>query len=483
MKSQFSTFCLIVLCTVYHCARSQQLNFYNPPDDDARKYTEWISATEKRYKQDLSSLTGRNKKFLVELYKERYERIKKMYDQNEIVGSAEATAYLQKLYSTIAQANPVLQPLETRIAFSRTWWPNASSMGEGTILFNIGLFHKLQNESQAAFVICHELAHLYLNHSNNSINRYVNTVTSDEFKKELKRINSSQYQQGQQLESLLTSLISGSRRHSREYEAEADSMALEWLKNTGFDVQHVLSCLQLLDSVDHDKYHINPPLNKLFHFSEYPFQEKWVKEEKSLFTAMAASTEEEAKKGMDSLKTHPDCKARIAKLQARVEQYRQPAGKPFVVNEQLFHKLQTEFDYEIIDYCYRTGNISRSLYYTLQLLQLQPHNAYLVTNTGRCLNELYTAQKEHVLSHRVDMPSPYNDNDYNTLLQFIQRLRLGDLAAFCYYFLKPYEQGFSTHEDFLHALIGSKANFNKPDEMKRWISVYNKQFPNGKYKF
>jgi predicted Zn-dependent protease len=284
------------LCRSY----AQPLSFYNSPEDDSGKYKEWMNATEKRYQQDILSLTGKNKKYLVELYKERFDMIRKMYDQKEIVAAGEPNAYLQSLYSEIVKSNPTLQQLEARVAFSRAWWPNASSMGEGTILFNIGLFHKLQNESQAAFVICHELAHLYLRHSNNNIDRFVNTVHSEEFQQEIKRIEKSQYKQGQQLDALVKTLTFRSRKHSREYEAQADSMALEWMKNTAFDVQEVLSCLHLLDSVDGDKYRVSPGIDRVLNCKEYPFQAKWIKEEKTLFSAMAANSEAAAKKEQDS---------------------------------------------------------------------------------------------------------------------------------------------------------------------------------------
>lgn len=475
--------CLIVFCSCFCRSYSQQLGFYNSPEDDNGKYKEWMNATEKRYQQDVLGLSGKNKKYLVELYKERFEMIRKMYDQKEIVTAAEPSDYLQSLFAEIIKSNPALKQLEARVAFSRAWWPNASSMGEGTIVFNIGLFHKLQNESQAAFVICHELAHLYLNHSNNSIDRFVNTVHSEEFMKELKKIEKSEYRQGQQLDALVKTLAFRSRKHSREYEAQADSMALEWMKNTAFDVQEVLSCLNLLDSVDQDKYRVSPAIDKVLNCKEFPFQAKWIKDEQSLFGAMAASTEAEAKKDQDSLKTHPDCSIRVSKLTGKVQQYRNASGRAFVVDEKLFHKLQSDFDYEIIDYCFRSNNISRSFYYTLQMLQVQPGNAYLVTNVGRCLNELYAAQKAHTLSNSVDLPSPYNEKDYNTLLHFIQRVRLPDIAALSYYFLQAHQQNLSDSEAFLAALIDSKANFNKPEEKQQWVERYNKQFPHGKYKF
>jgi predicted metal-dependent hydrolase len=478
-----SLICLIICYSCCCSAFSQNLTYYTPPEDDAEKYKEWIDATEKRYKQDVLTLSGKNKKYLEQLYKERYESIKKMYDKKAIITASRATGYLQLLFNEILKSNAALRLSEARVAFARTWWPNASSMGEGTIIFNIGLFHKLKNESQAAFVICHELAHLYLNHSNNAIATYVNTIHSDEFQKELKKISQSQYQQNQQLENLVKTMAFGSRRHSREHEAEADSLALEWMKNTSFDVRESLTCLSLLDTVDRDKYNIAPPLNRTFNFKEYPFQERWVKEEQSLFNALAASSEAEAKKEQDSLKTHPDCSIRVSKLAGRVQQYYSSSSRAFVVDEKLFRQLQSDFDYEIIDYCYRTDNVSRSLYYTLQMLQVQPDNTWLITNTGRCINKLFTAQKNHTLTQITDLPSPYNEKNYNALLHFIQRVRLTDLGAISYYFLQAWQSGLLANEDFLAALIESKANFNKPEEKQQLIETYKKQFPAGKYHF
>lgn len=482
MKPLTTVICLILCCCISNTF-CQNLTYYKSPEDDAAKYKEWMAATEKRYNADVSGLSGKNKKYLEQLFKDRYENIKKMYDRKEIVTEATANGYLQLLITEIKRSNQSLAALDTRVAFSRTWWPNASSMGEGTILFNIGLFYKLQNESQVAFVLCHELAHLFLNHSNNNINRYVNTVYSDEFQAELKKINKSQYQKNQQLDALTKSITFGSRRHSREHESEADSLALEWLKNTSFDVRESLTCLAQLDSIDDDKYNVTLPLKRMFNFQEYPFQERWTKEEKSLFGSLAASSEAESQKERDSLKTHPECSLRVAKLKDRVQQYYKAGSRTFVVNEKQFKQLQNDFDYEVIDFCYRSDNVSRSLYYSIQMLETQPTNAYLITNIGRCINKLFTAQKDHTLGKVVDLPSPYNDKNYNNLLEFIQRVRLTDIGAFSYYYLLHNQNTLMTNEDFLAALIDSKANFDKPDEKQALIDMYKKQFPSGKYHF
>lgn len=81
------------------------------------------------------------------------------------------------------------------------------------------------------------------------------------------------------------------------------------------------------------------------------------------------------------------------------------------------------------------------------------------------------------------MPSPYNDKNYNNLLEFIQRVRLMDLGAFSYYFLQHRSSNLMANEDFLATFIESKGNFNKADEKQQLIETYKKQFPSGKYHF
>ncbi|MBO9658866.1 MAG: hypothetical protein J7527_08570, partial [Chitinophagaceae bacterium] len=72
---------------------------------------------------------------------------------------------------------------------------------------------------------------------------------------------------------------------------------------------------------------------------------------------------------------------------------------------------------------------------------------------------------------------------YNNLLQFIQKVRLMDFAAFSYYFLQPYQSVDQPSEMMLVALINSKTNFDKQDEKSSLIALYNKLYPNGKTKF
>jgi Zn-dependent protease with chaperone function len=409
-----------------------------------------------RYTKDVSSLEGKNKKYIAAIYKERVDLIKEKLDQGEALTDEQATNYLNALVAEVAKVNPIINPTELRVLFSREWWPNACSMGEGTIFFNIALFNRLQNESQAVFILCHELSHYYLNHGNNAIQKYITTLYSDEFQKQLKEIQKSEYRKNQQLENLAKGIAFRSHRHSREFENAADSMAIELMKKTNYDLSEALNVLALLDSVDKDKYNYPLNLSKRFDFATYPFKKTWLQTSTLSF---AVVKDEKAKAEEDSLKTHPDCKMRILKLNDLVQKYNKPSNKKFIVSKERFEQLKNEFDFEIINFCLEKKDISRSLYYSLEMVNAMPENVYLHTVIGKCLNAIYSSQKKHELGKIVDLPKSVLPEEYNNLLHLIQNLRLNEIAAISYYYMQQFSGKYDNDSEFAATLKTSIENF------------------------
>jgi len=446
----------VLILALSFTAPAQVVPYSSRPDNEPAN-KEMLAALTKRYEQDLATLSGSNKKYIAEVYKERWSLIKERITAKEIITATETQAYLKSLTNEIFRWNPTISDEGLRIFFSKSFYANASSMGEGTILFNIGLFHRLENESQVVFVLCHELAHYFLKHSNDNISSYITTIYSDEFQRQLRSIKKSGYQQNNQLESLSKNLMFRNRRHSRAFEQAADSMALELLKNTGYDVQEALSCLASLDSADKDKYNTELALDKQFNFASFPFKKSWLESDDLVFTDTKNRKE---KKEEDSLKTHPDCSVRIERLKQKVTEYTRAGSRKFVVDEKRFSELRSRFDYEIVAYCFNSKQISRALYFSLQMLQQYPSDVYLNTMVGKCLNEIYAAQKNHVLSKIVDLPDKRQEPKYNAVLNLIQNLRLSEVAALSYHFLKIREPQLLTDNDFRETFSISKQNFN-----------------------
>jgi predicted Zn-dependent protease len=66
--------------------------------------------------------------------------------------------YVQRVFDHIRQANPQLPPVQ--LVLSRNPEPNAHAVGNSTVMLNVGLLGRLENESQLAYILCHELAHV-----------------------------------------------------------------------------------------------------------------------------------------------------------------------------------------------------------------------------------------------------------------------------------------------------------------------------------
>ncbi|MEJ7912563.1 MAG: M48 family metalloprotease [Chitinophagaceae bacterium] len=444
---------LLLFCNLSYA----QPGSLTPPTELTAAEKEILSTVTRRYQQDVAGLTGSYKKYIADFYKERYEMVQELLEEKEIIPAGEAHAYLNKIAGEILKYNPSIDKNALRILFSRSFVANAYSVGEGTILFHIGLFHRLSNESQVAFILSHELAHYYLNHGNDHIKTYVTTIYSDEFQKQLKAIKKSDYGKTTQLEALAKNLNFRNRRHSRQFEQAADSMALELLKNTPYDVREALTCLALLDSADSNKYNSASALEEQFHTTGFPFKKNWLENDELRFTETKSIRE---KREEDSLKTHPDCSLRIERLSEKVKDYYKEGSRKFLVDTTTFYDLKVQFDYGVIEYCFQTKKMSRALYLALQMLRQHPDDSYLNIMVGQCLNEIYQSQKSHQLSKVVDVPRPDQDPKYNTVLIFLQNLRLQEVAALSYHYLKQKEPALLNHPSFQQAFSKSKQNFN-----------------------
>jgi Zn-dependent protease with chaperone function len=427
---------------------------FSPVAEDSVLLTRLSAEYAGQYKQELELLPRENRKDYQALYADRWKSIEARFDRQEIYTAPDAQAYLDALTAEIVRSNPLLQEHPFHCFFSRSYIPNAEYIGEGIILVNMGLFERLHNESEAAFILCHEIAHYILHHQENSMAKYVTTINSRETQEELRQIKNSQYEKREALEHLVKGIAFDSRRHSRDHEAQADSMGVELMRHTSYDLHGALTTLALLDGIDKDDFDTEASLQQLFNAREYPFKKKWLNQESGLLGGHAQLKAEE---NIDSLKTHPACRQRIQLLSPTVG--KAAAGRLFIVDSARFVALQERFRYEVIEYAYADNEYTHSLFLTLELLHDRPGDGYGIGNTGRLLNAIYVAQKAHRLSNVVDLPAPGYPDNYNTLLQFVQNLYLGDLASINYYFLVPWHPKLDGYPIFRNAYEESVRTF------------------------
>lgn len=478
--ARWQQLCLLtILCAFSSRLLAQPSNLHSVLKTDSAYLKKELKAAEDRLKADQEKADGEFKKYIKEIYKERFDYIKSCFEANAIVSDPEAVAYLQQITNEILQHNPSLQALQPRFLLYKAWWPNASSLGEGTILVNIGMIYKVRNEAQLAFILCHELAHLYKNHSEDAIQQYVHTYYDKDFQKELKRISKQEYEKNKKLKELEKSIRFSDHRHSREKETEADATAVEFLKNTRYRLSEALSGLAMLDSIDNDKYNVEPALKQYFNAAAFPFKAAWTKEEESFFGGAKITIDEKIK---DSLKTHPDCQKRVLNITETVNRNNKP-GTVENLDATAFTTWQRRYDFEVIAFAYDRGFISLAMYGALQTLSQYPDDPWLLALIGNAWHDLYVAQKKHELSKYIDLPSPYQEKKYNDFLVFLQNLSLSDIAQINYHFLEGKKEKGLPQEDYVYALIRSKEDAAKPTEKDQWIQYYQTHFTNPRYKF
>lgn len=405
------------------------------------------STLEKQYAADYKAV-----------YNDQFKEVELLLKSSRAVTAPDVHGYLQSVLQKIVEANNELKGLQLRVVFSRDWWPNAYSMGEGTLAVNAGLMVFLGSEAELVFVLCHELAHFQLDHSNKKIKKYIETINSEEVKKELKRLSKEEYRVNQQLAELERSVVFDSRRHSRDNEAEADRQAFRFMKNTGYDCNSIVSVLQLLDKIDDTLLFRPLDLEKVLNLNEYPFKKKWIQKQSSIFSQVGDESTL-TQKEKDSLKTHPDCSIRIALLDDSIKKVSSPGKKKFIVNENMFNRLKKEFIIEITEQNYKSKNLSRNLYYGLLLLQNEVEVPMAVYSIARCLNLAYEYTKNHRFGTMIDAESKVYPADYNLLLRMLNRIRLEEIAALNYYFCASYLTAMKDYEGFTEEMMKAQKVF------------------------
>jgi len=97
---------------------------------------------------------------------------------------------------------------------------------------------------------------------------------------------------------------------------------------------------------------------------------------------------------------------------------------------------------------FKSNNLSRNLYYSLQMLQSGENTAYAMFAIARGLNIMHESQKNHKLGIITDKETRGYPADYNILLRMLDRLRLEEIANINYNFCMQHKAEMSVYTGF-----------------------------------
>lgn len=439
-----------------------------------------LSKIDSRLAQDLAGLPKVNRKFLAKEYQERADSLKSEILGENFIQDSLWTAWFQNILDEILKSNPTISAHDVTLFLSQYESPNARSVGEGTLVFNVALLPFLKNESQVAAILSHELAHFANDHGNIALHHYVNTLYSPETQKQLKNISKGKVNKTQRAIDLMKGMAYKSSRHSRFKETEADSLGFVFLSNTRYQLKEAIGVLKILDSIDQHTWPVIP-YESIFNAPGFPFQDSWLENSASSGLSSQPAFHSEIF-ASDSMKTHPDCEHRILLAQAQYDALGQPTGgQLFIQPESNFLQLQNYAQYEVIEGLNRRGASGRALFRALVLSINKPDDSYLNGLIIKSICEISQSQRAHKLRNVLDLPDADYSDEYNRFLKFVNNLRVSDLEKMAYHYALNHWAQSSGNEGFVFAAIWSAYLAGAKESFEVWKQKYLDTYPNGAY--
>ncbi|MCB2378259.1 M48 family metallopeptidase [Hymenobacter sp. BT635] len=416
-------------------------------------------------------------------YRDHYRKIVKE-TSDEVFNSIRYSAlldptvepYVQQVFRRILAANPQL-PATAKLVLSRNPQPNAHAVGTSTVMLNIGLLPRLENESQLAFILCHELAHVACRHMQTSMQEHLLAVHSKEMKREYRRILNSEYNISSQIKALALGFSLNSNYHHRRYERQADSLGYVLLSRTSYDASQAYRALELLDTIDQPETAGPLPLSAYFNCAEFPRTFAAAENKpKSIFTVKAA--EKTVLETTDTLKSHPDCAKRMRFVRTLARD--QVAAGPQAASTPEFARIRHISRLEVIQSWFDYDCYDHALFDALLLLPQQPQNSYLRSVVLLSLYELQQHLQGHTYNEVVSTISPRNSAPFNDLLRVLYDLRHDEFKGLSACFAQANEPG-QADEYALAARYAAMALAAEPATAASLKAQLQKQYAGGRF--
>ncbi len=382
--------------------------------------------------------------------------------------------FLQKTLRRLQASNP--EAKNCRLVVTRSYVDNAFATGDGTIFINAGLVHTLKNEDQVAFVIAHELAHNILDHVQKNLSNYLGSLYDKDLQAEYNKIIKNGYNKNKRIKALLMKVSVNNLYHQRHQESAADSMAFYMIMSAGFNPAEGYNALKIFDNTSSLGYGIFEKQASFF-----ACKESWQSSpvEKSSGSIFNVKKEVDTS---DSLKSHPDCKARMAAIRRLLLRAGHDTTQHITTSpDNSFLKVTRAAGYESIQAMFDYEYFDRSLYSSLCELQFEPQSPYLRSMAILSLLQLKSYLQRHRYSEVVSNISDYNPQELNKFLEFLNALNLSDFKALKESFDKLYP-GTASKEEFplIAAFAGAHIAGYSPGA-NSLAAEYKKMYPSGRF--
>jgi len=339
-------FCLLICCPFFETVAQLNTNNYEPIRFKGTIPARFLGTVAEKTALDINNLpnvVGLDEAALQNFYSSSNHELQQLFVEGQLYFNDTISSYVQGICKMLLPNN------SPEVYISKQTFANASTWRDGTLVVNIGLLSRLENEAQLAFVLAHELQHYLAQHS---LLQYHSSLLNNGV------ISNSSHVQA-----------ANTINYSQQHELEADSAGFYRLTKSVYDATTALSLLQLLTHID-TPIESNFPtiLRQLTTNILLYLPQNWINTcEKTSFSGKKSNT--------TTSQSHPDISLRITKMKNYLQDYTPPSNA--VKNSEAFNHIQTLCRFELIEQAYLQAQYGYSLYACLMLLQEYPNNNYL----------------------------------------------------------------------------------------------------------
>lgn len=359
--------------------------------------------------------TGEKREFLLDVLAERRDAFREMISEGKLITDGELYDYVQSVADKIVATNGVGSKRTIFLVKDET--ANAFNMGDDNVFIHLGLIYRLENETELAYVIAHELGH---NESEHFLKRqvdYADLSLNDSIKDAQKDIMKKEYGHVTALNKLMIPWILASKEKSRECEAEADDFGYKSLQNSSYVPEHAIAVFDILENgefeKDTTKFDFVPLLSLDKGKLDYtrPLRLR-------VGSSLGSFSPKEKGEYEDMLRTHPFSQDR---KQIFVDKLMKDGGfsSEEFVEDTNYLKYQAMAEYEMIVSSLHTGHVDRALFYALQKHEENPSDELINGIVPFCFAYLGYEKKKGRGGKLISLQSPEFDDNYNELIYFL----------------------------------------------------------------
>lgn len=394
--------------------------------------------TEKKIRK----FTGRNLKDIRETLEERKKDFKKGIADSTYIFDRQLDAYLNSVLRRVYAANPELPKQDFYFFIDKSPIPNAACYGNGIFTVNLGLFHMVETDDEMAFILCHEIGHYALEHSDKSMLRYVESMRSDATRKKVREVKRKTYGRMSAYRDLMKELSYNFNERSRADEMQADSIGHRLYARTGFAKGAGVSALRRLKESDSLVFSTDSRIREHFSFPNYPFKESWLAAEQTLFDL--DETADDYAMDKDSLSSHPEIPARIARL--RTFGTDEAAGTASEALKAAKKRAAGNTVMASVD----ASRVDIAFYQVMTLYdQGEMEEPAYCAMMASLLKRTYDIKLQHTFGKYVPALSPFSEEKHlNEVRTFLHRLELKNIRKIGHEFCQKYAPVMKGNRDF-----------------------------------